>query len=251
MAMTTACCAAALCVQSYQPVSSSAASDLALEYGEIVVSTVNDIRVSYGLSEVSIVPVLTDAANVRAEELADTFSHTRPDGTSCFTILKEMGIGYDFIAENIAAGRADPVATVDQWMASEGHRENILTADVTHIGIGYYYDANSTYTHHWSMFLLTDMDGSAPAVLDGQYIPVRELGDVNGTKEVNANDASLVLKYSATLAAGIDYAVTEAFGDAGDVNSDSAIDANDASIILSYASAVGSGQDAAIEDFIW
>lgn len=42
------------------------------------------------------------------------------------------------VAENAAAGSSTPSATMDMWMASPGHRANILTLTNREIGIGYY-----------------------------------------------------------------------------------------------------------------
>ena len=40
-------------------------------------------------------------------------------------------------AENIAYNYSeDPADMVQQWMNSEGHRKNILTPGLTHIGVG-------------------------------------------------------------------------------------------------------------------
>ena len=44
--------------------------------------------------------------------------------------------GWTAIGENIAAGYPTPEAVVAGWMASPGHRANILSADFTEIGIG-------------------------------------------------------------------------------------------------------------------
>lgn len=38
-------------------------------------------------------PLLSEAANIRASELKANFSNTRPNGTSCFTAMSELGIG--------------------------------------------------------------------------------------------------------------------------------------------------------------
>ncbi len=252
LALATACGAAGFSVNAFTPVETTAASQQVTDYAEIICSTVNDIRASYGLSELSTTPLLIDLSTVRAQELVVSFSHTRPNGESCSSALREGGVSYSFMAENIAAGRADPISTVDQWMNSEGHRANILGENYTHIGIGYYYDPSGAYVHYWSMFLVgaAGSDGNA-YVYDGQYIPERELGDINGTKSINATDASVVLKYSATISVGMSYPAVDEFKAAGDVNGDGSIDAKDASIILTYASAAGSGQDVTIKDFVW
>ncbi len=223
----------------------------AIKKAEIAVCAVNDIRVQYGLSELAITPILLESSAIRAAELPVSFDHYRPDGTTCFTVLKSAGVPYTFVAENIAAGRSDAAATVQQWMASEGHRANILGKDYTHIGIGYSYAADSTFGHYWDMFLIGTYDGTEPYLFEDQYIPTRELGDPNGSKSINAADATVILEYAAAEAAGLYHPVVRAFKKAADVNANGEIDSVDASIILSYSAARGSGENVTLQDFVW
>jgi len=74
-------------------------------------------------------------------------SHTRPNGTSCFTVLSELGVGYSASGENIAAGQKTPQAVMESWMNSSGHKANILNPDFTHIGVGYAEGGN--YGTNW------------------------------------------------------------------------------------------------------
>lgn len=46
-------------------------------------------------------------------------------------------INYLIAAENIAKGYATLEVVVDGWMNNKGHRENILTEEFTHVGVGY------------------------------------------------------------------------------------------------------------------
>ena len=83
----------------------------------------------------------------RAQEIAQSFSHTRPDGSSCFTILEEFGVSYRAAGENIAMGQRTPEEVMDGWMNSSGHRANILNGTFTSIGVGYYVDGAGAA--HW------------------------------------------------------------------------------------------------------
>lgn len=124
-----------------------------------VVRLVNVERSKEGLSPLGTFDSLTQAAQIRAPEVGVLFSHDRPDGTSCFTALDQTGAkkGAYTWGENIAAGNATAAETVEQWMNSPGHRANILNPKYTHIGVGYCYDATSTYRHNWvQMFVGTN-----------------------------------------------------------------------------------------------
>jgi len=223
------------------------------EYCDIAVNLVNNERVFYrGLPEVATFPLLNEVTCIRAEELAQEFGHYRPDGSLCFSVVKQAKIKYGSIAENIAAGRADPASTMQQWMDSKGHRENILNPTYTHIGIGYFYKPETTYTYHWSMFLIMSTKGEEPAVFEGQYIPERWLGDPDGSHETNAADAKMILYYAANRAAGISISTPTGFTEAADINQDGNIDAVDAAAILEYSAAKGAGGDnIQLSDFIW
>lgn len=102
-----------------------------------VIRLVNEERAKEGLPALKTASALTQAAQVRAEELLTLFSHTRPDGRSCFTALGEAGVRYRAAGENIAMGYPTPAAVVEGWMNSPGHRANILNASYTTIGVGY------------------------------------------------------------------------------------------------------------------
>ena len=83
------------------------------------------------------------------EEIATVNSHTRPDGSKCFTVLKEYGVTAAPTGENAAWGSVSPQEVVDAWMQSEGHRANILNPEARAMGVGYYYNSSSTWGHQW------------------------------------------------------------------------------------------------------
>ena len=74
---------------------------------------------------------------MRAKESAQSFSHTRPNGSSFSTALTEAGVSYRTAGENIAYGQSTPQQVMNAWMKSSGHRANILNANYTTIGVGY------------------------------------------------------------------------------------------------------------------
>lgn len=117
------------------------------EAAEAVASLVNAARQDAGLSELELDADLCAAAQARAQEIAQSFSHTRPDGSSCFTVLEEFGISYRAAGENIAMGQRTPEEVMDGWMNSSGHRANILNGTFTSIGVGYYVDGAGAA--HW------------------------------------------------------------------------------------------------------
>lgn len=101
-----------------------------------VIRLVNEERAKNGLKPLVKNNDLCKAADKRAEEIVMRFDHTRPDGSSCFTVLKEFGITYMAVGENIAAGQQSPVKVMESWMNSPGHRANILSSNFGEIGVG-------------------------------------------------------------------------------------------------------------------
>lgn len=113
-----------------------------------VVELVNEERAKVGLKPLTIKENVTEAAQIRAVECTTMFSHTRPNGTSFVTALKEAGVSYRGAGENIAWGQKTPEAVMEAWMNSPGHRANILNEKYTTIGVGYY--QNSAGVNYWS-----------------------------------------------------------------------------------------------------
>ena len=130
---------------SQNPGSGSGSGSSQTSYAAQVVSLVNAERAKYGLSALTMDSSVTAAAQVRAGELYQSFSHTRPDGRSCFTALREAGASYSGAGENIAYGQRSPEAVMQAWMNSSGHRANILSNKYTKIGVGYTVKNGVTY----------------------------------------------------------------------------------------------------------
>ncbi len=150
------------------------------EYAKQVAILVNRERSSYGLQPVKYSPLLSEAANVRSSELRKNFSHTRPNGTSCFTVLKEFDISYFSAAENIAYGQRTPEIVMNAWMNSSGHRANILSKNVEYIGVGVVY-SNGIY--YW-----TQLFASSDSISDA-YLPDKN----NETPDETTNKAEITI----------------------------------------------------------
>lgn len=121
--------------------SSSTSSNAA--YTKEVLRLVNIERVKEGLSALTTNSTLENAAYIRSQEIKKSFSHTRPNGSSFSTILKEMNISYQAAGENIAYGQKTPEAVVNAWMNSSGHRANIMSSKYNKLGVGCYIDSNN------------------------------------------------------------------------------------------------------------
>jgi uncharacterized protein YkwD len=110
-----------------------------------VLVLVNAERAKAGLPALTTNSQLSQAAMIRARELPRLFSHTRPNGTTCFTVFSETGVKFSTAGENIAQGQRNAEGAMTSWMNSEGHRANILSRNFDAVGIGYYIDNGTPY----------------------------------------------------------------------------------------------------------
>jgi len=117
-------------------------------FAEEVLRLTNIERANSGLSALSTTPELTRTAVVRANEIIRSFSHDRPDGSSCFTAYDENNVSYGWAGENIAMGQRTPEEVVRAWMNSPGHKANILKKEFGRLGVGVAMDNNGRL--HWS-----------------------------------------------------------------------------------------------------
>ena len=107
-----------------------------------VLRLVNVERQKQGLFLMTMHPTLQEACDIREVEIAEKFSHTRPNGDKPFTAISS-DFKYANAGENIYQCNAPSMAVsgeraMNSWMNSDGHRANILTATYDYIGVGTY-----------------------------------------------------------------------------------------------------------------
>jgi len=112
----------------------------------------NNERRMNGLSSLAWNDRLWSSARGHSTDMAtnDYFSHTGLDGRTHGDRMTAAGYQWNSALENIAAGQSSPTAVVDAWMNSPGHRANILNTVVCDLGVGYAYNASSTYGDYWT-----------------------------------------------------------------------------------------------------
>lgn len=118
-----------------------------------IIDLVNELRQEQGVQTVASNDMLKAAANIRAVETEEVFSHTRPDGSDAFTVFQEEGISYPYrtVGENLGmatyhldeAGMAEFI--FNGWVESEGHYQNMIRPDFEEIGVGVHYDGENLY----------------------------------------------------------------------------------------------------------
>lgn len=134
---------------------SSSSSDIDIdEFRDEVIRLTNIEREKAGLDPLAEDSTAMEYAQIRAEEISESFSHVRPNGQSS---------DYDglYFMENIASGSKTPQAVVNGWMNSSGHRATLLSdySEVGNmIGVGCYQAENGTI--YWTQeFVGWDSEG--------------------------------------------------------------------------------------------
>lgn len=102
---------------------------------------------SDGLPEVERREDVSPVTVIRAQELSEFFSHTRPNGEGYMSLMDEYGIQYRWAGENGAKvpATSSPSGMMNGWMNSEGHRNNILNPRHTGLEIGVYQVGQMVY----------------------------------------------------------------------------------------------------------
>lgn len=123
-------------------VSGSYSLDLAKEAFDIL----NQYRADAGLPALTWSDSLYESSKVRAKEIKTSFSHTRPDGTSCFTVFSSEWYG---MGENIYYGTGrlgdNAETAMTSWYNSDGHRANMLNEGFNHAALACYYENGAYY----------------------------------------------------------------------------------------------------------
>lgn len=79
---------------------------------------------------------LQAAAQAHADDMSRTgnFSHTGSNGSNVASRIRSAGYRACFYAENIAQGQASTAQVFQDFMASPGHRRNMVAAQATQFG---------------------------------------------------------------------------------------------------------------------
>ena len=112
-------------------------------------ASINRVRNKYGVSSVKYNMTMAKLAGVRAVEISNNFSHTRPGGKKSYSIYNDYGLTKPkAVGECIAyATRFDGTDDiVDYWMSSnDGHREVLLSSKYSYFGMAEYTANGKTY----------------------------------------------------------------------------------------------------------
>jgi uncharacterized protein YkwD len=121
-------------------------------------SMITGYRANNGLTAVTIDPELMKLADAQARAMA---SHDKLDHNVIRDFgdrLKSAGYTYKAAAENIGAGYHTLAEAFSGWRDSPPHRENMLLAGASRIGIAAAYSPKSKYRVYWALILAAPSD---------------------------------------------------------------------------------------------
>jgi uncharacterized protein YkwD len=131
------------------PVAAAPAQERAA-FAARVLELTNAERARAGVSPLALSDELDEAAQEYSQVLATSgcFDHTCGPVPSFADRDNQAGYtGWSAIGENIAAGYATPEDVVSGWMASPGHRANMLSPNFSELGVGMASGADSFGTY--------------------------------------------------------------------------------------------------------
>jgi len=102
-----------------------------------------------GLGPLDKHPALMAAAQKHSQDNAQMgdLTHTGSDGSRVSDRVSREGYDYSSVRENIAWGYSSARSVVMGWMCSDGHRRNIMSCDVSDIGVGIAQGRDGRYYH--------------------------------------------------------------------------------------------------------
>jgi serralysin len=121
-----------------------------------VLELTNQYRIQNGLNALKLNEELTVTAELHSIDMAtnDYMEHYGLDGSTPWGRAALVGYDSKYMSENLAGGQRTPEAVVQAWINSPGHRANLLGANYTEMGVGYYTPDEDTgdhnYWHYWT-----------------------------------------------------------------------------------------------------
>jgi uncharacterized protein YkwD len=107
-------------------------------YANQIASLINLERANAGLPSLTVNSLLTAAAQGHAGDMAcnSNISHTGSNGSSVYGRVAASGYSSSYL-EEIIYGGGGPQAAITWWMSDQIHRDAILSAKSTEMGVGY------------------------------------------------------------------------------------------------------------------
>lgn len=102
-----------------------------------IISLTNTQRTRNELGTLKENDLLTKSAQAKLEDMFanNYWDHISPDGKKPWDFIAENNYRYTYAGENLAKGFIDSGSTIEAWMNSQSHKDNILSARYSEIGV--------------------------------------------------------------------------------------------------------------------
>jgi uncharacterized protein YkwD len=150
-----------------------------------IIALTNAERKTEMLNEYRENKMLAVAAKEKAQDMATRgyFSHATPEGEKTWNRVRDNGYVFSRVGENLAVKFSDPTRIVSSWMASPGHRANLLNEKFVDVGIGL---AEGVYQGATTTFVVALFATPATEV---------NAGEVKGEQEPAQESAGLMASF--------------------------------------------------------
>lgn len=118
----------------------------------LVYDLTNSARVRNGFSVLSWSSSAAVSARKHSQDMAQNkfFDHINLYGQTPGDRIREEGITFYHVGENIIAGYGTAILSNHAWFNSQGHRDTMLSRKFRSLGVGFYYDQNSQYKTYFT-----------------------------------------------------------------------------------------------------
>jgi len=144
-----------------QIVANSGFSDVSYE----AVGLINSFRAQHGLGPVSVDSGVTEAARYQAVAMSsrDVLSHEVAGDFT--TRMNNSGFTYATATENVGAADRTVADSINAWIRSPHHRENMLMREAKYMGMIRASAPGSRYRTYWALILTSAQAGSGPKIV--------------------------------------------------------------------------------------
>lgn len=121
----------------------------------------NGERTRHGASPLRLNAKLYAAAQAKADDMAakNYWSHYTPSGEAPWVFVINQDYDYQKLGENLATGFLNEKGTINGWMASQGHRRNLLDPVFSEVGFGIANNPNYSSAGGGPMTIIVAMYG--------------------------------------------------------------------------------------------
>ena len=102
-----------------------------------IITYTNKERTKANLNIITESARLDEAAKLKLNDMFanNYWEHIAPSGIQAWDFIKKTNYNYAYAGENLAKGYHDSTSTVNAWMNSQSHKDNILSTNYTETGV--------------------------------------------------------------------------------------------------------------------